>query len=246
VITEINESVIAVQGRDVNWTILRDGPEFTLVDAGYPGYRASVLDSFRQVGLQLSGLQAIVVTHAHVDHIGGVPALLRERPVPVYVGRLEVPMAVGERMEQATPLDIALNLWRPRYVPWSARITLAGGASHVRVPDAVGVEDGQVLQVPGMPRVVMTPGHTSGHLCLQVDDAVLTGDALVTGHAVTSRRGPQLIPPVFHHDADGARLALARIGDLDARVVVPGHGPVWHGTPAEAVAEALRPAAAGR
>lgn len=245
-ITEVNESAFAVQGRDVNWTILRDGVEFTLVDAGYPSYTASVVDSLRQIGLNLSGLQAIVVTHAHVDHIGGVPALLRERPVPVYVGRREVPMAVGQRMEQATPLDIALNLWRPRYVPWSVRITLAGGASHVRVPDVVGVEDGQVLQVPGMPKVVMTPGHTSGHVCLQVGDALLTGDALITGHAVTSRRGPQLIPPVFHHDPDGARLALARIGQLDASVIAPGHGPVWHGTPAEAVAEALRPAAAGQ
>ncbi|HSI27563.1 MAG TPA: MBL fold metallo-hydrolase [Aeromicrobium sp.] len=245
-ITEVNETVVAVQGRDVNWTILRDGSEFTLVDAGYPGYTAAVSDSLRHLGLDLSGLQAIVVTHAHVDHIGGVPALRRERPVPVYVGRLEVPMAVGERMEQATPLDIARNLWRPRYVPWSTRITLAGGASHARVPDAIGVEHGQVLQVPGMPTVVLTPGHTSGHICLQVGDAVLTGDALITGHAVTSRRGPQLIPPVFHHDPDGARLALARIGDLNAGAIVPGHGPVWHGTPAEAVSQALRPAAVDR
>jgi glyoxylase-like metal-dependent hydrolase (beta-lactamase superfamily II) len=246
VITEVNETVTAVQGRDVNWTILRDGQQFTLVDAGYPGYTASVLDSLRQMGLELSGLQAIVVTHAHIDHLGGVPALRRERPVPVYVGQLEVPMAVGDRMEQATPLDIARNLWRPRYVPWSTRITFAGGASHVRVADATGVEDGQVLQVPGVPTVVLTPGHTSGHICLQVGDAVLTGDALITGHAVTSRRGPQLIPPVFHHDSDGARLTLAKISDLDADAIVPGHGPVWHGTPAEAVAQALRPAAAGR
>lgn len=237
-ITELDETVVAVEGRDVNWTILRDGDAFTLVDTGYPRYTNEVRESVSRAGLDMSGLAAIVITHAHVDHIGGVGALRREKPVPVYVGEPEVSMAVGERMEQATPLDIVRNLWRPRYVPWSLRISLAGGAARVTVPDAIGVADGTTLDVPGKPTVVLTPGHTSGHICLQVGDAVLTGDALVTGHAVTGRDGPQLIPGVFHHDVRVAREALSRIGALDATVVVPGHGPVWQGSAAAAVRQA--------
>lgn len=235
-LTEVGDGVIAVRGRDVNWTIMREGQRFTLVDAGYPRYVDNVHESVRRAGLKLSGLEAIVVTHAHVDHIGGVPAILRATQVPVYVGEPEVPMAVGAWVESAGPIDVAMNLWKPRYVPWSVRITLAGGASHVRVPAALGVADGTVLDVPGHPRVILTPGHTSGHICLQVGNALLTGDALITGHAVSGRVGPQMTANFFHTDADQALAALDRLAAVDASVIVPGHGGVWHEPIRDAVA----------
>ena len=242
-LTEVGDGVIAVRGRDVNWTILRDGASFTLVDAGYPGYAAAVRDSITRAGLYLSGLEAIVVTHAHIDHIGGVPALRKDAAVPVYVGDPELPMAVGSRTESAGPLDVAKRLWQPRVVPWSLRITAAGGAGHVTVPDAVGVVDGSVLDIPGRPSVVLTPGHTSGHICLQAGGALLTGDALITGHAITGREGPQLAADFFHTDAEEAVSALDRIVTVDASTIVPGHGPVWHGTARDAAAIAVGAAA---
>lgn len=234
-LTEVGDDVIAVRGPDVNWTLLRDGRSFTLVDAGYPGYRAAVRDSIRHAGLDLAGLEAIVVTHAHIDHIGGVPGLLEDRTVPVYVGAPEVAMAVGDRTESAGPLDVAKRLWKPRFVPWSVRITAAGGAGHVTVPDSIGVPDSTVLDIPGQPTVVLTPGHTSGHLCLLTGGALLTGDALITGHAITGRKGPQLAAAFFHTDARQAARALDRIATVDASAIVPGHGPVWQGTARDAV-----------
>jgi glyoxylase-like metal-dependent hydrolase (beta-lactamase superfamily II) len=235
-LTEVGDGVIAVRGRDVNWTILRDGSRFTLVDAGYPRYVDTVRESVRRAGLTMAGLEAIVVTHAHVDHIGGVPALLRSRPVPVYVGEPEVPMAVGAWVESAGPIDVALNLWKPRYVPWSVRVTLAGGTAHVKVPDAIGVTDGTTLDIPGRPKVVLTPGHTSGHIGLLAGKALLTGDALITGHAVSGRTGPQMIADFFHTDPEQALGALDRLATLDASVIVPGHGPVWRESIGTAVA----------
>jgi glyoxylase-like metal-dependent hydrolase (beta-lactamase superfamily II) len=235
-LTEVGDGVIAVRGRDVNWTILRDGKRFTLVDAGYPRYADTVLESIRQAGLSMAGLEAIVVTHAHVDHIGGVPALLRTKPVPVYTGEPEVPMAVGAWVESAGPIDVAMNLWKPRYVPWSVRITLAGGAAHLKVPDAIGVADGSTLDIPGQPTVILTPGHTSGHICLLVGTALLTGDALITGHALSGRVGPQMTADFFHTDAEQAVAALDRLAALDASVIVPGHGRVWREPIRDAVA----------
>lgn len=237
-LTEVEDGVIAVQGRDANWTILRDGQSFTLVDAGYPRYNSAVRNSVRKAGLRISGLEAIVITHAHIDHIGGVNALLGARNVPVFVGEAEVPMAIGAWTESATPMDVIANLWRPRYVPWGARVAVAGGTEHVRVPDAIGVGDGVVIEIPGRPRIIHTPGHTSGHICVQVGDTLLTGDALVTGHAVSGRRGPQLLPALFHTDLALAEATLNILSALLASTIAPGHGPVWHGPIIEAVAEA--------
>jgi glyoxylase-like metal-dependent hydrolase (beta-lactamase superfamily II) len=75
---------------------------------------------------------------------------------------------------------------------------------------------------------VPTPGHTSGHTAYHLPQvgALLTGDALVTGHPTSARRGPQLLDDVFHHDPARARAAFELLATHPADVVLPGHGPV--------------------
>ena len=67
---------------------------------------------------------------------------------------------------------------------------------------------------------------------------MITGDGLVTGHAVSRRTGPQLIMAMFNHgDADAG---LTPLEGLDADLVLPGHGDPWRGPVADAVAQARR------
>lgn len=98
--------------------------------------------------------------------------------------------------------------------------------------------DGQALDVPGYPVPLVTPGHTTGHTCFLVPeaDAILTGDALVTGHATSRVEGPQVLKGFFQHDVPALLESLSVIEAAPASVVVPGHGPVWRGPVAEAVA----------
>jgi glyoxylase-like metal-dependent hydrolase (beta-lactamase superfamily II) len=67
-----------------------------------------------------------------------------------------------------------------------------------------------------------------------VDGVLISGDALVTGHPLAPRSGPQLLPGLFNHDQDGCVRSLAALGLLDTEVLVPGHGPVWRGSIREA------------
>jgi glyoxylase-like metal-dependent hydrolase (beta-lactamase superfamily II) len=100
--------------------------------------------------------------------------------------------------------------------------------------------------VPGAPRVIAVPGHTPGSAALHLagHDAVFVGDALATLAVTTGERGPRIAP--FCADRAGALASLANLEDLDARLVLPGHGDAFTGGAGEAVrlvrvAEAAEP-----
>jgi glyoxylase-like metal-dependent hydrolase (beta-lactamase superfamily II) len=95
--------------------------------------------------------------------------------------------------------------------------------------------DGDVLDVPGKPRIVHVPGHTPGSVAVHVPavDAVFLGDAMTTRNVLTGVEGPK--PAPFTLDPDQARESLARLEGLDATWVLPGHGPAWDGGVPDAV-----------
>ena len=240
-VTEVADGVHFVQGKAVNWTLLTDGDAFTLVDAGYPGDHDAVLSSIEQIGRSLDQLAAVLVTHAHVDHIGSLPKLLGGSEVPVLTSEIESRHARREFLEQATPLQVAAAAWRPRVLAWSLHVVTAGGTTKAGVPQARAFGSG-ALDVPGRPVPVVTPGHTSGHTCYHLPDAgvLITGDALVTGHPTVTRTGPQLLARMFHHDLDENRRSLEQLRSLRGNVLLPGHGASWRGSYADAVDQALR------
>lgn len=240
-ITEVAGGVHLVEGHAVNWIVLGDGDAITLVDAGYPGDHDDVVASLAALGHTVDDVQAVLVTHAHVDHIGSLPHLLAGRDTPVLTSAREAQHAHRDFLEQATPAQVARQAWRPRVLRWSLHVIKAGGTSEVSVPRAAGVEPGAALDLPGRPVPIVTPGHTSGHTMYHLPQygVVVSGDALVTGHAISARTGPQLLDPMFHHDLDENRRSLRQVADLDADIVLAGHGPLWRGRWANAVDQAV-------
>ena len=241
-ITEAADGVFAVEGSAVNWTLIAEGEALTLVDAGYPGDHDEVLASISEVGRRLSDVEAVLVTHAHIDHIGSLPRLLEQRPVPVLLSPTEARHARREYLEQASTSDVVRNLWRPRVLPWALHIMRKGAMNDRGVPTATDFGEVDVIDVPGRPVPVATPGHTSGHTAYLVPGArvLLTGDALVTGHRLSSTTNPQKLTGFFHHDLDAMDASLDVIAEVDADVIVPGHGPVYRGSARDAVAQLRR------
>jgi glyoxylase-like metal-dependent hydrolase (beta-lactamase superfamily II) len=114
-----------------------------------------------------------------------------------------------------------------------------------RVPAVAQLElmlDGEILDVPGSPRVVHAPGHTAGSFALLVEDRSLlfSGDALVTSDVTRGRRtGPQIVQGPVTEDAEMAVKSLEALAATNAEAVLPGHGePRSHGIKS-AVARAL-------
>jgi len=240
-ISEVAGGVHLVEGDSVNWVLLVDGSDVTLVDAGYPGDHDAVVASLAAVGRSVDDVQGVLVTHAHVDHIGSLPKLLAGRSTPVLTSAVEVDHAHRDFLQQATPAQVARRAWRPRVLRWSLHVVKAGGTQDVSVPQATAFAGR--LDLPGRPVPVVAPGHTSGHTMYHLPQhgVLVSGDALVTGHPISARRGPQLLDPMFHHDLAQNRGSLAVTRGLDADTILPGHGPLWRGGWSTAVDLALTP-----
>lgn len=241
-VTQVGDHTVLATGTDVSWLVVRDGSDVTLVDGGYPRDVDLVEASLALLGHRPQDVRAILLTHAHVDHLGGAAAFSRRHGTPILCHRDEVAHAHRERLEQAGPLDVARNLHRRGVLAWTARVVRAGALRDVAVPWVEAVDSHAELDLPGRPVLVPTPGHTSGHAAylLPGDGVVATGDALVTGHPTSPHRGPQLLPAWFAHAQTGRpRDGLLPLADLDADVVAPGHGPSLTMPVAAAVALAL-------
>jgi glyoxylase-like metal-dependent hydrolase (beta-lactamase superfamily II) len=230
-VTTVADGVHFAQTALVNWVILTDGESVVLVDAGYPRQVDAVAESVRRVGRRPEQIDAVLVTHAHVDHVGSIPELRRRHGCRVLCGAEEARHLRGEYHQVATPVDVVRNLWRPRVLPWALRVIRAGALTDTTVDDVGTISFDARLRLSGGPVPLATPGHTDGHTSYLLPDAgaLVVGDVVVTGHPTVGRRGPQLLLPFFHHDLAQARDTVDRLRHVDANLVLPGHGPPQRG-----------------
>ncbi|MEN0139780.1 MAG: MBL fold metallo-hydrolase [Rhodococcus sp. (in: high G+C Gram-positive bacteria)] len=233
-IDQVSDSVYAVAGTNVNWALVTSDSGVTLIDAGYPGDTADALKSVREVGHTPDDVTAVLITHAHLDHIGAIPTLVEKVGMPVYAGGAEVPHARREYLEQITPKEMLRQLTNSAGRRWVAQTMIAvRGRMDIRIPSVVSADD---VVLPAGLTPIPTPGHTTGHTAyLLADEGVLfSGDALVTGHPLSPCSGPQILPAVFNHDESRTRDSARLLENLAARTIVPGHGPSIHVDPESA------------
>lgn len=225
-------------GRDsiVNSYLVEEAGEVTIIDAGVPGHYHDIPRELAAMGRTVADVRGLILSHGHTDHIGFAERLRRERKTQIWIHELDLALARGKVPNPAKgtgPFKFGPLL---SFIWWSAR---HGGLSIPEVSAASTFGDGATLDLPGSPRVIAVPGHTPGSAALHVAslDALFVGDAFATYAVTTGRRGPQIAP--FTADAVVALASLDRFADVEAALVLPGHGDEWTGGVAAAV-EAVR------
>jgi glyoxylase-like metal-dependent hydrolase (beta-lactamase superfamily II) len=216
----------------VNSYLVEDSGEVTIIDAGVPGFYRDIPGELTAMGRTVADVRALVLTHGHTDHIGFAERLRRDQRVPVWVHEMDAALARGEVPNPSkgfgpTKLGPLLGfLWFT---------ILRGGLRTPKLEEVVTFGDGATLDVPGSPRVILTPGHTPGSAALHVPSlgALFVGDAFATYAVTTGARGPQVAP--FTADAAEAVASLPRLEAVSADLVLPGHGDPWTGGISEAI-----------
>jgi glyoxylase-like metal-dependent hydrolase (beta-lactamase superfamily II) len=217
----------------VNCYLLEEQGGITIVDAGAPGYWDELPRELAAMGRRIDDVKALVLTHAHLDHIGFAERLRKERSVPVHVHADDVPLT---RKPQTPKHAGKIRFAALRFLAFA--ITHGMLRNPPPILEVSTFADGETIDVPGRPRALHVPGHSEGSAALLVAsrDAVFIGDALVTLDVLGGETGPRLSP--FNADRRRAFESLARLDGIDARLVLPGHGQPYADGLASAVAHA--------
>jgi glyoxylase-like metal-dependent hydrolase (beta-lactamase superfamily II) len=164
-----------------------------LVDPGDDG--ELLVEMVRASG---ASLDALWITHAHIDHIGAISTVRRHYEVPVHLHPLDLPWYEHMSARSADVYGI----------PWDQ-------------PDIapLPLADGDVLTCGSVPFTVMhVPGHAPGHVSYNGPGLTLSGDLLFAGSI-----GRTDLPLSDPYAMD---TSLERIATLpEATAIYPGHGP---------------------
>ena len=226
----------------MNFYLVEDGGGVTVVDSGLPAMWEALVDALRGMGRGIDDIRAVVLTHAHFDHLGLARRLRTEHGVPVWVHPDDAFIARHPYRYRHERSRLVFSLTHPAGLPVLAQMTLAGALRVRGVEDLTYFSGQGPLPVPGSPEVVFSPGHTSGHCALFLPSrgVLFSGDALVTLDPYTGRTGPRIVAGAATADSAQNLESLSALERTGAGVVLPGHGDPWTGGIEEAVAIARK------
>lgn len=197
----IIESVHVLVSRsfDSNMTYLDCGERQILVDTGTGMYASNLERELENVGTSSEKITDIVLTHSHIDHIGGVVPFL-ERNTP----KLHLHKSEADRINSG---DMTLTL-----------ANTFGADLPSMVIDGI-LNDGDILDIGDLKiKIHSTPGHSSGSICLEILDTgiLITGDTLFAGGSFGRVDFPTGSPKLLVD-------SLKKISEMDIEVAIPGH-----------------------
>ena len=203
---EIVNDIFIVGGPDI--TDSRDGcvyllnlGELVLIDTGSGWSVNKIINNIEKLGFICQNLSRIILTHCHIDHVGGAPEIRNRFGSKIYIHKLDAPP-----LEKGDPILTAASWYQTTFPPTSVDVKLDLPEEIVRV---------------GEEKIVClhTPGHTPGSISIYLDrdrKRILFGQDL---------HGPLL--EEFGSNLEDYDRSTRKILDLDADILCEGHFGIY-------------------
>ena len=189
------------------------GERTIVVDTGYPFSTGPIKQTLTRLGIKPGDVSLILLTHGHLDHLGGARELRELLGAPVALHRLDADIARTGQGRPLLPTGLAGRLFAP-FAPRTAPAF---------EPDII--HDGELDLAPfGVAgRTIHTPGHTAGSISVLLEDCVLAGDLAAGGFLRASAPGL----PYFADDRSQLQASLERVVGVARGPIYVGHrGPL--------------------
>ena len=221
---QIAEGVYFIQGQDefipdshVYVVGKPSSGDLSLVDAGLMGKGGYKIESIQNLGIELSDIKRIIMTHTHLDHIGCLSEIMESIPhAELWVHSSEAgPLEEGDE-GIVYGMDMFQSMCQSQY-------GIKPGAFRFKVDKRL--EGGETLEIGAMNwEVISIPGHSPGSIGLydRAGKILIPGDVVYADYAIgrfdlKGASGAQL------------RASLMSLAELDVDVLLPGHNRVVTG-----------------
>ena len=194
---KIEENVYALDSTKGNYVYLILDEEIILIDTGLPKNGKGILNELKSMDIKPHNIKHILITHDDVDDVGSL-ALLKTSGAKIWASKEDIPHIIGEINRHLIKriMNYIVKLKKPENIN--------------SYP-----EDGMIGDI----KVIYTPGHTVGHVCLLYKDIMFVGDLLRTKNGEISTG-----PSFANWNNSILKESIVKIDEYNFKWICPAHG----------------------
>jgi hydroxyacylglutathione hydrolase len=188
--------------------------DLSLIDPGLTGKGNYKIESIKKMGIELSDIKRVIMTHTHFDHIGCLSEIKKKIPgAELWIHTLEAdPLEKGDE-RTVYGMGMFQKMCQMQY-------GIKPGAFTFQIDRRL--QGGETLKIGGMNwEVIHIPGHSLGSIALyyKPQKTLIPGDVIYADYAIGR---------YDLHGANGAELkkSLMRLAKQDIEILLPGHNPI--------------------
>ena len=160
-ITEITPHIYRLGSFAHNFYVITESGQATVIDAGCSKEWPTLVAGLKEIGMAPENVAGMVITHGHADHIG-CAGMASKAGISVQIHEEERTRALRTYKGKEAVAPYELPVWKPALWRNFMPMIKAGVMKQFAVPDIETFSDGDVLDLPGSPVAIHTPGHTEG------------------------------------------------------------------------------------
>ena len=226
--TKVSNNVYLIPGQDdfipdAHVYIIGDpgSNDLSLVDVGLMGKGSYKIESIKKLGIDLSSIKRIIMTHTHLDHIGCLTEIKKAIPdVELWVHKNEAELMEHGDDRAIYGMDAFKGMCQMQY---------GIGPGDLKFKADRKLEGAEMLEIGGMVwEVIYIPGHSMGGIALYepIQKILIPGDVVYADYAIGRF-------DLYGADASQLKESLNKLALLDVDILLPGHNQIVKGVPAD-------------